>query len=364
MTNTLFISLDKQLFNQTASDVLDRQKKYANALGQLTIIVFTTGKPFKRKQYKNLTIIPTNSRTKLACVSDAYRIALEEHKKKPFDIVSTQDPFLTGLVGKKLKKQNIKFNVQVHTDITSKHWKTENVQNRLAALIAKRVLPSADSIRTVNTNTTAYLKKKYPSKRIALIPIATELKHWTIKKKYDFNQRLITVARLSPEKNISLLINAVAELRKTYPKINLAIIGGGTEYTKLERLIKRKNLQSNIILFGPKKHADIKQLYKTSDVFILPSKYEGWGVAAIEALATGTPVIMTNTGCAGEAVLNGKTGLVFDVGDSNGLIKSIKKLFDNPKLIEKYGKAGKQHVNKYYKPEQLRKQWIQLLKTT
>ena len=74
--------------------------------------------------------------------------------------------------------------------------------------------------------------------------------------------------------------------------------------------------------------------YKSADLFLLTSNYEGWGLAVVEAMAAGCPVVMTDVGCAGELVAPGQTGLVAPVGEKNGLSLAINEMAANRRLRE------------------------------
>jgi glycosyltransferase involved in cell wall biosynthesis len=80
---------------------------------------------------------------------------------------------------------------------------------------------------------------------------------------------------------------------------------------------------------------DIISYYKTSDLFILPSYYEGWGRTVVEAMAAKCPVIMTNVGLANELLISGYNGIVIPVDDKKALIESILSIIETPGLKEK-----------------------------
>lgn len=364
--HAVFIGLDKNLFGKTNEDVVRRHKIYANELGKVTAVVFTlANEGLKPKRYGALHIIPTNSSSKLRYAIDGYNIVSKLRQKEKIDAVSTQDPFLCGLVGLWLKARfGIPLNVQVHTDITSHYWQKESVQNRFFVRLATPILKAADTIRVVNPKTYSFLKYKYPKKRIYFIPIATNLGFWRIKKKRKLQKQIVTVARLSPEKDISLLVSAMAELASKYPDLKCIIIGEGQERKKIERLIEKHRLERNVKLLGRKDPEQIKKIYAKSSIFVLPSKYEGWGLAAVEALATGTPVIMTDTGCAGKAVVPGRTGIVIKIGDTKGLVRAIDYLINNPLKLQQLGKNGQIQVWKYFQPERLLREWMLCLRKT
>lgn len=111
----------------------------------------------------------------------------------------------------------------------------------------------------------------------------------------------LTVRRLVPRMGLAFLIDAVAPLVKTYPNIRLYIVGEGPLYQTLEKQIHHLNLQDNIVLTGRIRQTDLPLWYKSADCFVLSTRaYEGLGVATLEALASGLPVLGTPVGATEE----------------------------------------------------------------
>jgi glycosyltransferase involved in cell wall biosynthesis len=103
---------------------------------------------------------------------------------------------------------------------------------------------------------------------------------------------LIFVGRLIKEKHVDILLKSVVTLKKTYPYITCIIIGDGPERGNLEEMTEMWKLNNNVIFTGfLPSPADIIAHMKSSKVFVLPSTREGFGIAALEALACGLPVI-------------------------------------------------------------------------
>jgi mannosyltransferase len=136
--------------------------------------------------------------------------------------------------------------------------------------------------------------------------------------------------------------------------LNLVIVGEGEE---------RKNLPERYLV-GQKSLAEVKKIYNQSDLFVLPSNYEGWGLTAIEALASGLPVIMTDTGCAHEVIIDGETGLVVPVGDEKLLGEKIRWVLDHPGEVRRLVLAGQKLLKKNYSRQRLINQFITGLKNT
>ncbi|MBI3671782.1 glycosyltransferase family 4 protein, partial [Candidatus Azambacteria bacterium] len=141
-------------------------------------------------------------------------------------------------------------------------------------------------------------------------------------KKYpQFEKIILMASRLTKEKNIPLAIEAMKEVVKKYPKAGLLIVGDGPEKEKLKA--KRSTLNANIIFEDWTD--DLASYYKTSDIFLLTSDYEGYGRTIIEALVAGTPVVSTDVGYAREA------GVVLTEHNASSISEKIVDFFKDQK---------------------------------
>lgn len=151
------------------------------------------------------------------------------------------------------------------------------------------------------------------------------------------------IGRLSPEKNLNLLIKAFNDLSH-----RLTIVGSGPQERELQKLAK-----SNILFLGYKNNSDLASVFKDSDVFILPSLSEPWGLVVEEALISGVPVLVSDkVGCKDDLVTN-DVGLVFEAESINSLLNAIHEiekniLFYKNNLKEKnYSYLSKKQLNVY-----------------
>jgi glycosyltransferase involved in cell wall biosynthesis len=145
---------------------------------------------------------------------------------------------------------------------------------------------------------------------------------------FDGNIRFVTTGRLVYGKGFDLLPRAFAKLNLPKEKWEMNIIGGGEEYDNLQKQINELNLQDNIHLLGQKTKAEVVDILKISNAFILPSRAENFSVAVLEALACGLPVISSICGGIRECIFD-FNGLLFPVDDVDALADAIKYMFDN-----------------------------------
>ena len=173
-----------------------------------------------------------------------------------------------------------------------------------------------------------------------------------------------TTARLSPEKGLPYLIDAFARLRSRYgDRVRLRIAGEGPDRGALEQQIARLDLGSAVELSGWLEHDDIPAFLHGLDIFALPSTWEGFGVSAVEASATGLPVVASNIHGIPDAVLDGKTGLLVPPKDPAALATALGRLVDDPVLRTRLGAAGRAFVARNYDWQQNVRQMERLYET-
>ena len=361
----LMISIDKDLFDEN-SEMRQRIIEYGNLTEELHVIVFNRYKLGEAVgtdmilASSKVFIYPTDSDSKFSYISDAKKITkkiLKTHSHG-LDLVTAQDPFMTGWVGYKIaKKFKIPLQIQIHTDFLSPYFKKESLLNRIRVLIAKFIIPKASCIRVVSERIkNSLLARGYwlVPEKIVVLPIFVDIgkiKNTSISidlhKKYSqFDFIILMASRFTKEKNIKIAISAINEIIKEYPKTGLIIVGVGPEENNLKFKIKNLKLLNNVII--EPWNNDLISYYKTADLFLLTSNYEGYGRTIIEAAAAGCKIVSSNVGIADE-VLNNNT--IFQEGNEKELkekiIKAIKGEIMPPKLLIFQTKEG--YLNEHKK---------------
>jgi glycosyltransferase involved in cell wall biosynthesis len=138
---------------------------------------------------------------------------------------------------------------------------------------------------------------------------------------------LISVARLMPQKGYDLLLHAIDRVRRTYPSLHLTIVGDGPDKDMLEGLIHSLALTEHVKLAGYS-HNPLP-LVRAADIFVLGSRWEGLPNAALEALACGTPIVLTDCPGANATVvneINGRLATVTAEGIADALESAIRAL--------------------------------------
>jgi glycosyltransferase involved in cell wall biosynthesis len=138
---------------------------------------------------------------------------------------------------------------------------------------------------------------------------------------------VLHVGRLHPQKGQDLLVDAFARARQKVPRLVLFLVGEGKFREGLEERTRAANL-SEAVRFGGARR-DIVPYYKAADIFVFPSRYEAFGIALLEAMAAGLPVVASRTGGIPELATEG-AALLVPVGDVNSLASALASLAEDP----------------------------------
>ncbi|MDD5031628.1 MAG: glycosyltransferase [Patescibacteria group bacterium] len=164
-----------------------------------------------------------------------------------------------------------------------------------------------------------------------------------------------SVGRLTKQKGFDGLITALA---KTDKKVKCFIAGDGAERKRLEKLIKKLNLSGRVELAGWQK--DVSEFLNSLDIFVLPSRWEGFGIAILEAGLAGLPVIASGVDGIKEIIEDGQDGLLFGKEDVSGLAEKINYLIERPRERERLGLNLQDKVKEKFAIEKIVKEYEDL----
>lgn len=147
-------------------------------------------------------------------------------------------------------------------------------------------------------------------------------------------REIICVARfVHIKKGQDILIKAISTLKKEGVECFCKLVGDGESRKYLETLVEQYYLQNNVEFLG--KRSDVPELLAKAGIFVLPSRWEGFGIALIEAMAAGIPVIASNIDGPKEIITHGENGLLFESGNVTDLAKKIKMLINDINLRDR-----------------------------
>lgn len=347
----LSIGMDRKLFEE-GSPVLLRSAEYASKLEELHIIVFSLKKHnLSDKKINNLYIYPTNSNDRISFLLDAYNLGKKIITENSFvnreSVITTQDPMT--IVGFFLsKKFKFPLQLQIHTDIFNPYFQKSGINlknfwysNPVQKLFSDWFIGRVDGIRVVSEEVKQSILSRHPNLKasIDVLPIFIDTEYLAntypardIKKDFpQFSHIILMASRLSPEKRIDLAMEVFKKIINKFPLAGLVICGEGPEEVKLRKLIKQLGLYDKVMILPWQK--DLLSYYKTADIFLLTSEFEGYGMTIIEAGSAGSPMVVTKVGIAKSNLFqNGENCFVCPVNDSACLSDRVVELIgDNTK---------------------------------
>lgn len=311
------ISTDPKIF-EPSSEVRLRMINHSKGFDNLTIAVIGKEK-----------FLPQKINSNLAVFSLGRLISFFWRPKRGYELVTSQNPFEHGLIAWLwARKINAKLQLQIHTDFLNPYFFKESFLNKLRVWLAKFLLPRADSVRVVSARIADSLESAGVrlNQRPTIQPVKIDIekiKNQSIKvdlhDRYPQFQKIVLMAsRLTREKNIGLAIRAMGVIIKSKPNTGLIIVGSGREEGSLKNLVDQLGLEKNVIFESWVD--DLSSFYKTADLFLLTSFYEGYGRTVVEAIACGCVVVSTDVGVAKEV------GAFIIENDVTNLVKTLVKM--------------------------------------
>lgn len=155
--------------------------------------------------------------------------------------------------------------------------------------------------------------------------------------------QIVFVGRLIKRKGVIYLLKAFKEVSDVYNNCRLTIVGEGPERSRLENYCRQAGLDSKVNFVGAVPHEEISDVYQKASIFVLPSLAESLGNVVQEAIASGLPVITTNTGAA--ELLDGN-GFIVQKGDYLQIKKAMMEYIGNPELIRSHGRRSREIADK------------------
>ncbi|EKE25801.1 MAG: glycosyl transferase group 1 protein [uncultured bacterium] len=190
--------------------------------------------------------------------------------------------------------------------------------------------------------------KSNPKKEIGVIYNGIDIREFypAPEKKDQDKFTIICVSRVTPRKGIRFLIQALKLLSGRYNHIRLIIVGDGNEKQSLEDLVLSLDLRDKVEFAGAIPHEKVFEYYQKADAFVLPSLNEGMSNVMLEALASGLPLVATDTGGTRELLSDEVNGFIVRMRDADDLEEKIEKLIIKPDLQQKMGQESRNLAEK------------------
>jgi len=235
------------------------------------------------------------------------------------------------------------------------------LRSPFAQRLKRMVLARADAV-TVNSSYTEAIARQLLSRPLERIPMGVGIDPPDSRRSAELRQRfrrgagplLVFAGRLVEEKGAADVIGAMDRLQEQCPDATALIIGDGPDRSACEDLAKSLRLESRIAFPGWIDTKELGAWLAAGDVFVAPSRRaaNGWveaqGLALIEAMIAGTPVIATRLGGVPDAVIDGQTGLLVDERSPEQIAAAARRLFIDAPLARTLAEQGRRHASAHF----------------
>jgi D-inositol-3-phosphate glycosyltransferase len=279
-----------------------------------------------------------------------------------YDVVHSHY-WLSGLVGARLKARwQVPHVVMFHTlgEIKNRaSYGEHEPPQRIAA--EGEVLRSADRVICATDQEAASLRQLYGAgaDQVAVIPLGVDLERFRPVAKGDAREALglthderiiLFVGRIEPLKGLDILINAAAMLESDVD-CSVLVVGGDEasqpQVDQLTELARDRGLENRIAFVGAVDHDTLPLYYNAADVCVVPSHYESFGLVAVEAMASGVPVVASRVGGLAGTVKDGETGYLIPWLCPEPFAERIELLLENEPLRNNLGLAAREAMTRY-----------------
>jgi len=224
----------------------------------------------------------------------------------------------------------------------------------------KKTLEHCDALIAVNEATKDLYSNLMPRSKIRVIPYGVDLEHF----KYSplpTNHNILAVSRLIKRRSLDYLVEAMPSILREYPDVRLHFVGSGPRREILQRRAKELGVSSKVIFHGNVSANELVNLYRNCYVFCHLSFADGWNQPALEAMASGRPVVCTDAP-HNSMVKDKKMGFLIPYGDINILAEKIMKLFGDRGLAEKMGIEGRKEAEEKYNWDEVGRKYYEVYK--
>ena len=158
---------------------------------------------------------------------------------------------------------------------------------------------------------------------------------------------VLYVGRIDPEKSLSYVVSAFAEVVEKVPDVVLVLVGDGTDRQHLMDLAESLGIRDSVIFPGRIMPPDVMQIYRTAKVFATASETETQGIVLIEAAANGLPLVAVDAGAVRELCQNKKNGILCKPGDISEISDALVKILQDSDLWQKYSEHSLEVAKKH-----------------
>jgi len=343
----------------------DKHNYYGGAIGNIAyslmrslaelgmeIVTFTEGVDLERERPGNLKFIEAHS----------FREILQKTSKlldeEEFQVVTHfyfHEPEFNP-VAKFIKKRGFPFVIGMcelpHTRLNDevngilKNSLLRCLGKKLIFSRFKETLQCCDLLIVVNEGAKAYYSKFIDEERIRVIPYGVDLERFSYTPLPE-DHNILMVSRLIRRRGFDYMVEAIPEVVREFPDAELHLVGEGPRKEILRRRAEKSGIKSKVVFHGNTSAEELVRLYRNCYVFCHLSFSDGWNQPALEAMATGRPVICTDAP-HNSMVDDGETGFFVPFGDVEELTEKIMRLIKDRQLAERMGAKARKKAEIEY----------------
>lgn len=323
--NILFVGIGEDGLLNNVGGSLDRHLRYSALLGNCSMLLINRKTKLSTTSFGKFSINPINSKNIIVIIIKSLILIKKLNSNYKLDAISCQDPFLTSIIGILAKYLfNIPIHIQNHSCfIDNKIWiKERPIIFRILNFIGKINIKLADRLRVVNSRekNIYMIKLQIPEHKIDLAPVPIDSSFWESKTSESEKDEFIFIHKIEKNhiklgwagrfvrvKNLPYLFEAISKIQQS--RFQLIMAGNNLEtYYDLKKLEKKYSITP--IYTGLLSKKELKSFYKSIDIYLHTSNYEGYGLVVADALSNGIPVVSTNVAGSNDLIIHGKTGFV------------------------------------------------------
>lgn len=291
-------------------------------------------------------------------------IQFQHEQKTIYPIIHT-NYWLSAWVGIELKKRQLIRHLHTYHSLGAVKYRSVNTIPMIAKTrleLEKQCLETADVVIATSPQEEEHMRSLVLTKgNIQIIPCGTDVSAFGSvspsagRAKIGIapeDKLVLYVGRFDRRKGIETLVRAIGESEvRQQPNLKLMIAGGSTpgrkdgkERERIEGIVRELGLQDITIFPGRVSHQDLIYYYPAADVCIVPSHYEPFGLVAIEAMASGTPVVASQVGGLKYTVVNEVTGMLAPAKEKQAFASAIDQILSNPSWCKQLGENARERV--------------------
>ncbi|KGP73332.1 glycosyltransferase family 4 protein [Pontibacillus yanchengensis] len=292
---------------------------------------------------------------KNASFIQTYQTFLEEKNLQKYDIIHAQDLFSIFILGKLNTHLQKPLFFTPHGLFTQSRLKfnkikPNSVEETYFSEIEKQGLKAANKVILISNSFKNPLKI-YDATEDKMIRVRTGIDFSINDVKRNPNQIVLScIARLSPRKGHSYLIEALSLMKENLHDVKVNIVGEGTMRESLEKQAKQLNLE-NIHFLG--KRFDIEDILATSDIYVLPTINDNFPISVLEAMFAKQAIITTNCGGIPEMIEHNRTGVICEPGNVEQLTEALELLIKDASFRKFLGTNAYHYANQYLTIEKM-----------